>query len=377
MPSNDPTQPDYEQVVLALVRKYGTVTANQIASITKRKHETAARMLRILTETNKVYCDRKGKTSYFTLRTDVSTPNRVRPDRRKTPKKEGENNEGCGRGSVDGLERARTPLEIYPREGFVLHPSVKGSDVGREWVRFHVNGQYVVPIEKEGNFVSYFPDSDRSIEWNTSYLQTQPVYNGNVFLHNGDAYAFSVRMVTTKHHRIDNIVVYVHPRLIYYKNHETYGPAEMRKQVEDVLSVFESCGWKFKKENIELKGEYHTAINDEILGSQIPGKYIQYPDDKLHFDRSHGVPEGEVYGNDPLTVEMMVKLPDIIKAQSTAISNLNANMTQIIEIQEKLALSSVQMSSAQAQILSMLATNQPKAAEQYTPSKDNDRTGYQ
>ena len=377
MPSNKATEEEYKQIVLSLVRKRGTVTPNQIARLTKRKHETAARMLRILAEESLVYCDKDGKTTYYTLRGTPGLNERVRPDRSENHSTVEEKHDGCGRGTVDAHFRARTPLEIYPREGFVCHPSMKGSDLDREFVRFHVNGLYVVPVVKEGKFMSYFPDTDRSIRWESSNLQLQKVYNADVFLHNGDKDGFSVRMVTAKHHKINNIVVYTHPRYIYYKNHETYGPLEMRQQVEDVLALFELAGWEFDHDRIEMKGEYHTAINDMELGMQIPGKYIQYPEDKLHFDRSHGTPEAEVYGKDPMTVEMMVKLPDIVQAHSSAIATLNANMEQIIEIQEKLAISSVQMANAQSQILSMLS-NQTKAAEQgYTPSKEDDRVGYQ
>lgn len=366
----------YEEVVLSLVRRYGTTTANQIARLTKRKHETAARMLRILTEKGLVYSDKNGKTVYYTLRVDSTPLPRVRPDRPKKGVKVEENTEGCGRGSQNLFKRGRTPLEIYPQEGFVLHPSVRGSDVGREWVRFHVNGQYIVPVKKEGQFVSYFPDTDQSIEWETSYLSTQPVYNAKVFLHNGDIFAYSVRMVASKRHQIKNVTVYTHPRYVYYKEHETYGPMEMRQQVADVLEVFERAGWEFNRDNIEMKGEYHSALNDEVLGSLV-GKYIQYPDDPLHFDRSHGVAEAEIYGSDPATVEMMVNLPSIIRAHSSSLFAISNHIDSIIEIQAKLSQSAAELSNTQTTILGILAKEIPKNPEPaYRPPND-DRRGYQ
>lgn len=370
----DEQQIAYEEVVLSLVRRYGTTTPNQIARLTKRKHETAARMLRILTEKGLVYADKKGRLTYYTLRVDSAHPPRVRPDRPKTGGKVEGNTEGDARASVSLLKRARTPLEIYPEEGFILHPSVRGCDVGREWVRFHTNGQFVVPVVREGRFISYFPDSDQSIKWTTSYLSTQTVYNGDVYLHNGDIFAYSVRMVASKKHQIKNISVYTHPRYIFYKEQDRYGPAEMHQQVLDVLSVFEKAGWEFNTDRIEMKGEYHCAINDETFGSLV-GKYIQYSDDPLHFDRSHGVAESEVYGKDPETVEMMVQLPNIIRAHSSSLYAISSHIDTIIEIQAKLTQSAAEMSQTQNTILGMIAKEMPQNP-MYSPSF-NDRTGYQ
>lgn len=369
-------QTAYEEVVLAIVRRYGTTTANQVSRLTKRKHETAARMLRILTEKGLVYSDKSGRTVYYTLRVDSTPLPRVRPDRPKTEGKVEEKTEGCGRGSVDVFKRGRTPVEIYPEVGFVLHPSIRGADVGREWVRFHTNGQFVVPVKKEGSFISYFPDTDQSIEWETSYLSTQTVYNAKVFLHNGDMFAYSVRMVASKKHQIKNVSVYTHPRYVYYKEHETYGPMEMRQQVDDVLAVFERAGWEFNHSAIEMKGEYHSALNDTDFGSLV-GKYIQYPDDPLHFDRSHGVPEAEVYGKDPATVEMMVNLPNIIRAHSSSLFAISNHIDSIIEIQAKLSHTAADLSNTQATILGILAKEIPKNPEPaYRPPND-DRRGYQ
>ena len=372
---NEEEQTSYEEVVLTLVRRLGTTTPNQIARLTKRKHETAARMLRILTEKGLVYSDKKGNKTYFTLRSDSTPLPRVRPDRPKKVEKVEEKTEVCGRGSLDLFKRARTPLEIYPEEGFVLHPSIRGSDIGREYIRFHVNGQFIVPVKKEGKFVSFFPDTDQSIKWETSYLQTQPVYNGTVFLHNGDTIGYNIRMVVTKKHRINNMAVYVHPRYVYYKDHEKYGQHEMFQQVLDVLSVFEKAGWEFDTDRITMKGQYHSGFNDEDFGSLV-GKYIQYADDPLHFDRSHGTPEAEVYGSDPATVEMMVHLPDIIKAHSTSLYILSEHLDSIISIQAKLTQTAADLSNTQTQILGMLANEIPSKQPTYQPSSD-DRRGYQ
>ena len=367
-------QTAYEEVVLSLVKRYGTVTSNQIARHTKRKHETAARMLRILAEKGLVYADKSGRTVYYTLRVDSNPLPRVRPDRpKKGGKVEGKTEVYAGGTSII-CKRAKTPLEIHPEEGFVLHPSIRGVDVGREYVRFHVNGQYVVPVKKAGQFTSFFPDTVQSIEWESSFMSTQTMYNAKVFLHNGDLFAYTVRMLTGKRHVIKNVVVYVHPRYVYYKEHEKYGPVEMHQQVLDVLSVLERAGWEFNKDSIELKGEYHCALNDEDLGSLV-GKYIQYADDPLHFDRSHGTPEAEVYGSDPATVEMMVHLPDIIKAHSTSLYILSEHLDSIISIQAKLTQTAADLSNTQTQILGMLANEIPKNSV-YNPTSD-DRRGYQ
>ena len=220
----------------------------------------------------------------------------------------------------------------------MLWPTTSGSQIGREWVRIHVSGVYLVNIEKVGDFKPYHNDTDESVEWSTSPFGKSTAYNGKVFLHNGDIVAFKIKSVLgCRAKTLKVLMIYVHPRFCWHEGHENTAIMEFRQQVNDVLDFLELHGWRFDRTTIALKGELHTAINDPVLGSQV-GQYHQMPNDPLHFDHSHGINEAEVYGKDPETVEMMVQLPHIIKAFGVSIHQLNLNMAEVVDIQSKLTV---------------------------------------
>lgn len=323
-----------DQDVYSLLQRLGTATINQLARQLGRKHEVVARAVQRLEESGKVNVLKSGNTRYVSLR-PVSPNKRVRPADNKSTYKRWKQDEVYARSSCDPpVLRAKSVAERVPLDGFVCHPQTKGCDLGRDWVRSHVNGEFQIAIKNVGDFKPYNRADDVAIEWRTSYLNTNTAYNGKVFLKDADTQAFSIRAVESKGGKLATLSVFVHPRYIYHKGHEHTAYAEFTQQVKDVCGALEVHGWQFDYGSITLAGELHTAINDAVLGSKV-GRYNQMPGDTLHYDHSHGIPECEVYGSDPDTVELMVKLPETIRAMSESLELLTSLVNQIIEVQTK------------------------------------------
>lgn len=323
-----------DQQVYNVLLKMGTATINQIASVLNRKHETISRAVLRLEENGKVNILKNGRTKFVSLRPSPLTK-RVRPDIPKKGEQGGNKNEVYARTSCEfPITRAKLPAERVSLDGFVLYPTVRGCDVGREWVRVHHNGEYQIKIDHVGDFKPYNRNDDVAVKWEMSFLNTNKAYNGKVFLKDGDPSAFSIRAVETKGGGLETLSVWIHPRYVFYKNHENTALSEFKQQVIDVCKALEVHGWHFNYDTIELKGQLHTGINDTVLGSHV-GRYNQTPGDSLHYDHSHGIPECEVYGSDPDTVELMVNLPDVIRSMSESLELLTNLVNQIIEVQTK------------------------------------------
>lgn len=320
--------------VYDLLLKFGTDTINGLARRLNRKHETVAKSVQRLEESGKVDVLKNGNTRYVSVHPD-SINKRVQPDWKNRYNKNGNRNEGYAHPSLDvPFLRAKSMNERVPIPGFVLHPQTRGCDVSREWVRMHVNGEYQIKVRKVGDFHQFNRNDDVAIRWEISHLNTNTAYNGKVFLKGADGQAYSIRAVSNRAGGVDVLSVHIHPRYIFHKEHETTALAEFRQQVKDVCEALEVHGWTFNYDSIELKGELHTGLNDPILASKV-GRYNQTPGDSLHFDHSHGIPEYEVYGSDPDTVELMVNLPDTIRAMAESIELLTNLVNQIIDVQTK------------------------------------------
>ena len=330
----------YKDTVLAVVRRFGTVTANQVSRLTKRKQETAKRYLDLLEKEGQVYTKNQGKRTYFILMPSGNF-NRVKPDRSEVEIK----TEVYGRPSFQfPLIRGKTALEIIPQKGFVCHPSTQGISCGREFVRCHYNGEYQVGIKEVGAMPStdFIPDTNLRVRWNKTGLTTNTACIGYIKNLNGDQEEFTVRTVSNKKGQFNKLSVWVHPRYIFHTGHVEVSRMEFNQQVLDVCGILVKYGWTFK-DKITRKGEPHYGINDPILGSLV-GEYNQSPNDPLHFDHSHGIHEGEVYGDNPEVVEIMVQLPNLVKSMMESTKNLT------IVVKEN----TTQMALMQNQILSLL-----------------------
>lgn len=338
----------FDKDVLLFVTKHGTIRPSDIARYKKCKHETATRSLQRLVDSGQVYAEKIGKSTYYTVRPDSlseSVLGRVRPDTPKFPPVEGIETDGCGRGSVITCpsyphRRARNLSERLPTEGFVMHPAVKGCDISREWVRVHHNGQYMVKVDHVGKFGKFNADTLETAEWSTSKLTMQTVYNVALNPHkDGETRPYKARMVTTRTGSISKLSLYVHPRYVWYENYEHTEVMEFRQQVKDALGVLEGFGWRFDYDTITTTGKHHLAFNDPVVASHV-GKYNEKEDDILHFDSSPGYPECEIYGSaDPNDVEIMVKLPTIIRSFSESLQLLHATVVEVVAIQSKMVQS--------------------------------------
>ena len=328
----------YEDTVLGYVRRFGTVTANQIARLSKRKQETAKRYLDKLEKNGYVYSKNQGKRTYYILM-PTGNYDRVCPDRSKVEIK----TEVYGRPSSNiPLVRAKTPLEIIPQKGFVCHPSTKGISCGREFIRCHFNGEYQVGITSIGAMPStdFIPDINLKVSWTKTGLTTNTSCIGHIKNLNGDQEEYAVRTVSTKKGQFNILSVWVHPRYIFHTGHVEVSRIEFEQQVIDVCQILTKYGWVFK-DKITRTGQPHYGINDPVLGSLV-GEYNQRSDDPLHFDHSHGVNECEVYGDNPETIEIMVHLPNImknltavVKETSTQITHLQNQIVSLLDIQTK------------------------------------------
>ena len=326
-----------DEDVYSYLIAHGTQTINQIARQLKRKHETIARAVNRLEKTGRVYVETDGNVNYVSPR-GFPLSERVRP----APLKEGSKMETktdlYGRVSVDvSHRRAKNTAERLPLDGFVCHPLTKGCDVGRDFVRMHIKGMYTVGVTHAGDFQPYNKIDDTAIDWKRTGLSLNVAYNGRVFLKGSDSTAYAIRAVETRAGAIQTLCVFIHPRYIYFKNHVATACVEFSQQVKDVCQALELHGWTFNYDTIELKGELHTGINDTVLGSQV-GRYNQQEGDALHFDHSHAIPECEVYGEDPDTVELMVNLPQIIRGMSESLNELKNALQTVLDIQTKTAL---------------------------------------
>lgn len=324
------TGSNLDDTVYNLILSLGSCTINMLASKLKRKHETIGRACQRLEENGRVYSEKVGARRYYTAR-PISHIERVRP----APEKREIKTDPYGRGSVEfPIRRARSQVERIPTAGFVLHPLTKGADVGRDWVRAHINGEYQIKVLEVGDFKPYNKLDDDAIEWKRGILGVNPVYRAKVYLHDTDTVPYSIRAVETTRGAIETLSVFIHPRYVYYDQHGPTAYAEFSQQVRDVCNALAVHGWRFDLDSIEIKGQLHTAINDPVLGSKV-GRYNQTPGDPVHYDHSHGIPECEIYGDDPQTVELMVRLPDIIRAMSESIQALNENVNALLEVQTK------------------------------------------
>lgn len=325
---------DLEDKVLRVLRKQGTATVGAVRRVLGHKHETIARAMINLEKEGKVYGKKEGRVTYYTI---VPSPSakRVRPDNSEIPPKMDSENEGYARASYPH-HRSISLQERIPEPGTVLYPTVKGRDLSREWVRVHHNGQYHARIVRTGKFSTFNPDTLDTFQWNKSLLNGNHALTCKVNPHRmGETTPYSVKTVSNKVGVYGQLDIYVHARYVFVKGHVQTMAMEFQAQVDDVLTALEGIGWSFDREHVWFTGQHHTAVNDPVLGSRV-GKYNESDEDVLHYDHSHGIPEVEVYGQDPETVEMMVRLPEIIKAFGSAIHHLNVNMAEVVDIQAKM-----------------------------------------
>ncbi len=349
---NFPTDEEYDNRVMEIMRQYGTITPNKLASVTKRKHETAKHSLTRLEEKGLIYSTKIGNRTYYTLM-PTGKNNRVKPDGKRGKNKTDRVARPLDPPSIPSqpefpLHRANNRLEVIHERGFVCYPLVTGSEVTRDFVRTHIDGEFQVKIHKIGQFktTDYIADSDIRIRWSKTGLSTNVSMIGKIQMPN-DREAFTVRTVSGKNGKFNLLSIWPHARYIYYIGIEQTAELEFQQQISDICSVLKHFGWQFEKRVPQLVGNIHYGFNDTILGTRV-GRYNESDSDQIHYDHSHGIPEAETYSElngyktDPEVVEIMVKLPDIVKSLTVAINEttkqitmLQSQIVSILDIQTK------------------------------------------
>ena len=190
---SDADDAEYRGVLLTLLRRHGSLTANRCATETHKKHETAKRMLTMMVDDGLVYTKKYGRTVYYVL---MPNPRTEPAPKKKGKKGKTEDDVYVRATSMVSFVRADHRLEIIPRPGFVCHPSMKGSNLDNEWIRAHHNGEYQVRIRDVGSMktTDYFADTDIRVKWDKKGLNTNVQCLGKVFLHN-DTTPFNLKTV--------------------------------------------------------------------------------------------------------------------------------------------------------------------------------------
>ena len=332
-------QETYDKRILHLLRQYGTVTPNKLASVTIRKQETAKASLDRLEDQGLVYSTKTGNRTYYTLMPGGNNK-RVKPDRKRLENRTDGVAQPSNPPSIPSqppfqLHRANNRLEVIPERGFVCYPSVTGSEVSRDYIRTHIDGEYQVKIHKIGEFktTDYIPNSDIRIRWEKFGLSTNISMVGSIYTPQ-EKEPFKIRTVSGKNGKFTLLSVWVHPRYIYYVGKELTAEFEFVQQVRDISAILNHFGWDFRTDSIQLVGNVHYAINDTNLAARV-GRYAESDSDIVHYDQSHGIPEAEIYSDrngyktDPETVEIMVKLPEIVKSLTASIVETNKQITML------------------------------------------------
>lgn len=299
------------------------------------KYDTVRDYLEKFEEDGLCYHEDIGRTRYYTIYPDWKS--RLSIARSDKPVGQiGIHNDAYARTSCEGENhRGKTGTERICEVGFVCHPSVRGNEVSREFIRSHVNGEYQVQIVKVGSMKSVeWLDNSIQVKWKGSSLNCNHQATGSIRNLMGDPEPFSVRTVSNKDGVFSKLSVKVHPRYIYYKDEQTTSQREFIQQVRDICNVLTRLGWEFG-EDVYFKGQIHRAIVDPVSPTHVPSGYVQHESDALHYDHSHGTPECEIYGDNPSDVEIMVNLPTIIRSQTDAILELQKQITILCEMQSQ------------------------------------------
>ncbi len=225
--------------------------------------------------------------------------------------------------------RATTESEVRYEAGFVCHPITRRQDVGIEFLRTHWNGSVTVEVTEQGTVAGRYAwkDTDATISFNNHGMSGNTSVDAKVSLPY-DPDVFSVNALACKDGTIKNVRVYIHERYIYYQQSEKTAKSEFINQVHDVLSIMERLGWRFGNIRLNMRN-LHRAINSQELGNIPPASYRDHDTDMVHFDRSHGVAEAEVYGatqDANETVEFLCNPMERINQMSEGINAIGEGM---------------------------------------------------
>lgn len=234
-----------------------------------------------------------------------------------------------------GIVRGK-PVQIVEKRGFVCHPSMKGKDVPRTFIRGHIHGQYFAEIVEVGKMPETFiiPDTEITGGWTERPMKGNQCYFGHINLPE-DPKKFNIHAMANKKGELKGLSVYVHPRYIYHENNAGTAASEFRMQVKDILKVLEYYGWKFG--SIVCKGTYSMAINDPILASHVPKCHVEPEGSSVLYDSSpmsaDGVcTEAEILNDHPTAeaeADLMVNLPQRIWSMESTGKRLEGKIIEL------------------------------------------------
>lgn len=340
---NQSEREEFDKKVLAYFKIKGTLCPNDVAKHFKKKWETAFNSIRRLVDSEQIfYHPEMGRSpSVYSIWPDHAS------QRYFGPSQQSEKGNETGKSTMStfdcspfdmGIVRGQVS-QIIEKEGFLCHPSMKGKDVPRTFVRGHMHGPYFVDVETVGMMPETYivPGTEITGGWLKRPMKGNSCYFGHVNFPE-DRKPFKYHAMSNKQGDIKGLCVYPHPRYFYYRNNEKTAAIEFRQQVKDVLAILEQYGWKFG--SIYAKGDYSMAINDPILASHVPVRHIESSTDSVIYDSSPmtsegGCTEAEIIADHEgaeAEVEVMVELPQRIWTMESKLDSLSKNVNGMVNL---------------------------------------------
>ena len=354
----------FDKKVMHLFRAKGTLCANQVARHFNKKWETALSSINRLVKKGQLfYLPEMGDNpSFYSIWPDSKGVKAVTDSKKGQPdnQKKGEDRESdelCAR-KDPVWTRAEVPSEIIGKDGFVCHPSVSKSDVPDTFVRAHLHGPYLVKVIRVGSLPATYrvPDTDIVGGWTSKVMGTagNRCYYGHMKFPE-DRYKYKFHCMADKNGYLTSMLVYVHPRYIYYHGNAQTAVIEFEQQVKDIINVLDQYGWEFGE--IVPKGTYSMGYNNRQYAEQVPTNHVEKSTDIVKFDSSpgssdKGCTEAEIYHDGPMSekqIEVLVEHPQrildlearadrqeaIADEQSRRITVLDSKLDKLIDVAEK------------------------------------------
>lgn len=350
-----------DKQVQELAQRYGSINTNAVSQHLKKKWETVQSAINRLVDAGVLYYISGTKSPKVYSIYPSAKEQRTRKDmladlanrETETAKQESEtenretDNVGYARPTIP-YRRALHPDEVAPIIGFVCHPAVDKSKVTPQFMRCHWAGAFVVDVVNRGATYETYVTSDGTT---TGGWVVRPM-SGNLSLHGhirlpADPDKFTMTAMTKKDGSISKLSVRVHSRYIFAKSSDVTAVAEFLHQTNDVLDVLRSQGWTFGEIHYDVK-DLHRAIASVRFANALPENYTENPNDVVHYDRSHGTPEGEIYGvDDNNTVEFFGNPMAVIDGITARLDQLDSAVDKLLTITEKVSLAVTRMAEVQ------------------------------
>lgn len=333
-----------DKTVMELANRYGSITINAVSQRLGKKWETVQSAVnRLVTKGLLYYVSETKNPKIYSVWPNEGVK-RTRADYLASVENGNGSpvsNDGYARPTIP-YRRALSPSEVAPIVGFVCHPAVDRRVLPPAFLRCHWAGAWTVDVSTKGATYETYALKDEGI---TGGWVVRPM-SGNLSLHGhvnlpDDPDQYTITGITHKDGHLGKINIRVHSRYIFYKSADQTAIAEFRAQVNDVLAVLKKQGWAFGEIHYN-NNQLHRALNSVAFASALPVGHEDKPTDMVHFDRSHGTPEGEVYG----VGEDANETSEFLADPMSAINAINARLDSLVLLVDKLAHVSEKMTSS-------------------------------